>query len=745
MTGNFDTVSMQELYRIEARSQTQALVAGLLALEASPTRADHLEACMRAAHSLKGAARLVDIGAGVIVAHGMEEVFVAAQDGRTVLDRVQIDLLLEGVDLLSAIAEATALKDGEADELEVVAERYAGALRAALAGEEPAQEDQPSPTPKPRLALPGPVPAVVEAERAMRVSADNFDRLLDLAGESLIESRRLGPLARSFQRIRRLQHQAARALDELRDSLPHDAWNPQAEVAFASTARAMVACREFLAQRLTELEAVDHQASALAHRLYDHALMVRMRPFADGLAAYPRMVRDIAHSLGKQASLTIVGATTQVDRDILERLEAPLGHLLRNAVDHGIEDPAARLSAGKAGEGSVRIEAHHSAGMLQILVSDDGAGIDLELIRARVIARGHADAQTAARLSEGELLEFLFLPGFTMKQEVSELSGRGVGLDVVRDMVKQVGGSVTIAAQPGAGTRFQLQLPLTLSVIRALLVEIAGEPYAFSFGQVLRATKVACNAIDATEGHQFFDLDGNKVGLVSARQVLGYDAALPADEQLAVVVLGGPDAMYGVVVDRFLGARELVVQPLDPRLGKIKDISAGALMEDGTPLLIVDAEDMVRSMEKLASAGRLAVVQKPSTEEGVVVQRKRVLVVDDSFTVRELQRKLLSHHGYDVELAVDGMEGWNVVRGDSFDLVVTDVDMPRMDGIELTSLIKADPRLQGTPVMILSYKDREDDRRRGLEAGADYYLTKGSYQSDALIEAVIDLIGQAQA
>jgi len=154
---------------------------------------------------------------------------------------------------------------------------------------------------------------------------------------------------------------------------------------------------------------------------------------------------------------------------------------------------------------------------------------------------------------------------------------------------------------------------------------------------------------------------------------------------------------------------------------------------------------MVRSMEKLASAGRLAVVQKPSTEEGVVVQRKRVLVVDDSFTVRELQRKLLSHHGYDVELAVDGMEGWNVVRGDSFDLVVTDVDMPRMDGIELTSLIKADPRLQGTPVMILSYKDREDDRRRGLEAGADYYLTKGSYQSDALIEAVIDLIGQAQA
>jgi len=198
------------------------------------------------------------------------------------------------------------------------------------------------------------------------------------------------------------------------------------------------------------------------------------------------------------------------------------------------------------------------------------------------------------------------------------------------------------------------------------------------------------------------------------------------------------------VVDRFLGARELVVQPLDPRLGKIKDISAAALMEDGSPLLIVDVEDMIRSMEKLSSADRLTKVRREAGSESAG-RRKRILVVDDSFTVRELQRKLLEHHGYEIEVAVDGMDGWNALRNGNFDLIVSDIDMPRMDGIELVGRIRHDARLKALPVMVLSYQDREEDRQRGLEAGADYYLTKGSFQSDKLLEAVVDLIGEAAA
>jgi two-component system sensor histidine kinase and response regulator WspE len=212
--------------------------------------------------------------------------------------------------------------------------------------------------------------------------------------------------------------------------------------------------------------------------------------------------------------------------------------------------------------------------------------------------------------------------------------------------------------------------------------------------------------------------------------------------ELSVVVVGDQHNRYGLVVDRFLGGRELVVQPLDPRLGKIKDISAAALMQDGSPVLIFDVEDVIRSMERLASTDRLSKV-KGDAAGAAEKPRKRVLVVDDSLTVRELQRKLLDHHGYHIEVAVDGMDGWNAVRTDQFDLIITDVDMPRMDGIELVKRIRNDSNLRSMPVMIMSYKDREEDRRRGLEAGANYYLTKGSFRDDTVLQAVIDLIGEA--
>ena len=732
--------SMRDVFRIEVEGQAQALTAGLLALEQNPRRADQLEACMRAAHSLKGAARIVDIGAGVTLAHAMEELFVAAQEGRTILSQAQIDLLLKGVDLLTGIAQAPDAAPGEVDPWEDEADRYVATLASVL--DHPAPEIVELPTP-PMPSTPTAPSEPAQSERALRVSADNFNRLLDLAGESLVESRRLKPFGQSLLRLKRMQRQAADAIEALHAMLPPDALTAAAEAALASAARQMLDCRHFLTERIAEIEAADHQATALAHRLYDQALLVRMRPFADGVTAFPRMARDLGRSLGKTVRLEIGGTATQVDRDILERLDAPLGHLVRNAVDHGIEDPDARAAAGKPPEGVVRLDAHHSSGTLQIQISDDGRGIDLERLRATIIRRELATEDTVARLTDAELLDFLFLPGFTLKEGVTEISGRGVGLDVVHDMVKQVGGTVRISSELGRGTRFHLQLPLTLSVIRALLVEIGGEPYAFSFAHVVRALKLPRDMIGITEGRQHFSLDGRQTSLVAAHQILGCGAPPTGEDVLSVVVIGSQDSTYGVVVDRFLGGRELVVQPLDPRLGKVKDISAGALMEDGSPLLILDVDDMITSMEKLAATDRLDNVRGTVDAGGGARQRKRVLVVDDSFTVRELQRKLLDHHGYQVEVAVDGMDGWNAVRGGDFDLVVTDIDMPRMDGIQLVTLIKKDPNLRALPVMILSYKDREDDRRRGLEAGADYYLTKGSYQSDALIEAVTDLIGEA--
>jgi two-component system sensor histidine kinase and response regulator WspE len=400
------------------------------------------------------------------------------------------------------------------------------------------------------------------------------------------------------------------------------------------------------------------------------------------------------------------------------------------------------VSAGKPPEGTIQLEARHRAGALQIIVSDDGNGVDLEKLRVAVVARKLTTRESVRALSEAELLEFLFLPGFTMKDTVTDVSGRGVGLDAVQDMVKQVRGTVRVASQAGRGTRFQLQLPVTLSVVRTLLVDIAGEPYAFPLVCIVRTLKLSKNDVSILEGRQHFELDGRSIGLITARQVLGADGPATIGDDLPVIIVGDQDRRYGLIVDRFLGERELVVQPLDTQLGKIKDIAAGALMEDGSPVLIVDAEDLLRSMDKLAAKGGLAVVDRGSADVSRK-PRKRVLVVDDSLTVRELERKLLSASGYEVEVAVDGMDGWNAVRTGHFNLVVTDIDMPRMDGFELVTRINSDPNLKALPVMIVSYKDREEDRQRGLEAGAAYFLTKGSFHDETLLNAVVDLIGEA--
>uniref|UniRef100_UPI0031D3463A hybrid sensor histidine kinase/response regulator n=1 Tax=Herbaspirillum seropedicae TaxID=964 RepID=UPI0031D3463A len=762
-----------DLFRFEAESQIAQLNTSLLALEQQPTAAEHLEACMRAGHSLKGAARIVGLEPAVKVAHVLEDCFVLAQQGRLLLQKKHIDVLLRGADLLARIAappdgdEAWADHAGSAE-----VQAFLVALPSVMSGGDAAPWPAPASTstsapapaaaepvvaaaaqlPEPELAEPAPVPAAPVAgahqanasgARAVRVSADSLDRLLGLTGESLVESRQLKPFSASMLRMKRTQREAMQALDLLQQKLATTQLDEFAQTAFAELRTLMQQNQQLLGEQLSALDAFDRRSVNLSQRLYDEALACRMRPFADGTAGLARMVRDVGNTLGKSVRLDIVGNTTQIDRDILEKLEAPIGHLLRNAVDHGIESSAQRRAAGKPEQGVIRLEARHSAGMLLIEVADDGAGIDIEQVRRAVVARGLSNQETAERLSEAELLEFLLLPSFSLRDTVTEISGRGVGLDVVADMLKQVRGTIRITTQAGQGSRFLMQLPLTLSVIRSLLVDIAGEPYAFPLAYVNRTLRLPAEALQTLEGYQHFSHGGRQVGLVSAHQVLQKGQWRSRDGSVCVVVIGEQEHTYGLAVDAFLGERMLVVQPLDPRLGKIADVLAGALMEDGTPLLILDVADMLRTVEKLTSSGRLQTVDQDGAAPTTTAARKKVLVVDDSLTVRELERKLLTNRGYQVTVAVDGMDGWNAVRADRFDLVITDIDMPRMDGIELVSLIRGAANLQSLPVMIVSYKDREEDRQRGLEAGADHYFTKSSFHDESLLQAVTDLIGEA--
>ena len=577
----------------------------------------------------------------------------------------------------------------------------------------------------------------------LRVTAERLNSLLDLSSKSLVETQRLKPYLMALHRLKRMQSTSLRALDTLNEQLKVVGLTHEVEEALNEARRVLSESQHLLSEQTAELDEFGWQTSQRAQLLYDTALACRMRPFADVLVGQERMVRDLGRALGKQIRLEIEGEKTQVDRDVLEKLEAPLTHLLRNAVDHGVESPEQRLLAGKQPEGTIRLRVSHQAGLLAVELSDDGAGVDLERLRRSIVERQLSTAETVAQLSEEELLTFLFLPGFSLRDTVTEVSGRGVGLDAVQHMVRLLRGAIVLEQTAGQGSRFLLEVPLTLSVVRSLVVEVADEAYAFPLAHIERMRDLLPDDIVQVEGRQHFWHEGRHVGLVAASQLLQRPPSQSDDETLKVVVIRERDAVYGVAVERFIGERTLVVLPLDPRLGKVQDISAGALLDDGSPVLIVDVEDMLRSVDKLLNTGRLERIDRRNRHTAELT-RKRILVVDDSLTVRELQRKLLINRGYEVAVAVDGMDGWNALRAEHFDLLITDIDMPRMDGIELVTLLRRDNRLQSMPVMVVSYKDREEDRRRGLDAGADYYLAKASFHDDALLDAVVELIGGAQ-
>ena len=788
MAEDLSGFSMLELFRLEADTQTALLSTGILAIERLELSPLTIEAMMRAAHSLKGAARIVGVEPAVEVAHALEDCFVAAGRGEIHVRPEHADLLLSCVDFLASVGHADdALQpDGpwpakamalvaELGRMHSFTEDFAVDAGAPTVLAPPSAHAPPNPTSLPpaheespsgpETALPPATtplpaeetprigddptatePALESSDRVVRVSADSLTRLVGLAGEALVETRQLHPFVDGLLGLRASQIELCDALAALEDRTSADGIALPASVSMAverarQRADAMLST---LMKHVDDFESFARRNEDLSGRLHHEVIVSRMRPLADGIRAFPRLVRDLARSLDRQVRFQVRGEQTGVDRDILDKLEAPLSHLIRNAIDHGIESPGERIADGKSPSGSIVLEARHRAGMLQILITDDGRGIDIERLRARAVERDLVSRHVAERLTESEVLEFIFLPGFSTREQVTEISGRGVGLDVVQSMVKAVGGTVRVSSQPRRHTVFTLQLPITMSVVRALLVEVAGEPYAFPLTRIDHIQFVEQADIRTVEGRQFFRRDEESIGLVMAEQILGTGTGSSPRSPMPVVVISDRGQQFGMIVDAFLGERDLEVRPLDRRLGKIADINSASLLENGDPVLIVDVEDLVLSIDNMLMGRRLSRVDFEH-----LVRRarrtKRVLVVDDSVTVRELERQLLHSRGFDVDVAVDGMDGWNAIRGGDYDLVVSDVDMPRLDGIGLVSLIKGDPLRKNLPVVIVSYKDRESDRVRGLDAGANRYLTKTSFHDQTFISTIIDLIGEPNA
>jgi len=732
-----------ELFRQELEERVEHLNQVLLQLEAEPGSQDACDQVMRSLHSVKGAAGIVVLQSLVRVAHRLEDVFVAVKRGETSLDQQGFALSFRVVDLLQDVSRLPAEEIREwlaarSPELEGMVE----AISQLLPEGSGAQLSPPisgggfeGPA---TMGLEASLSAPGASDRVVRVEAENLNRIMALSGEMLVEAKWLQPFADSLSLLKDRQKDLQATIEVLRLQLTEAGQTASLELVEKARSKERE-CRDTLSERLGELELYALRTTNLSYRLYREVIGSNMRPFSDAIVAFPRMVRDLSTSLGKQVQLEVLGKGTLVDRDILRKLESPLTHILRNAVDHGIELPEERMAAGKPARGTIRVEALHRGGMLSITISDDGRGVRYEQVRRLLVERGLFTVEEAENLSEPDLCQILYQPGFSTSETVTEVSGRGVGLDVVSSMASEVGGTVRFSSIAGEGTSIHFQLPLTLSVVRTLLVEIADEPYAFPLARLDQIVAIDTSDINVMEGRECFMLDGVSIGLISARQVMKFPEASQSPEPIPVVVISDHSKVYGVVVDRYLGEQDLVVRPLDPRLGKVANVSAAALMGDGQPILIVDTVDLVRSIDAVLQNSSL---RSPAAQQ-VQVSTQRILIADDSPVALDLQARLVQSRGYQVDRAVNGLEAWKAIREGRYQLLVTDVEMPEMDGISLIQALRKEQRFRHLPIIISSSREAEQDRLKGMEAGADYYLVKSNFQDEALLDAIHQLIGPA--
>ena len=729
-------LAMLGLFRDEVQNRCAALADGLLGLEKKGASNETVEPLMRAAHSIKGAARIAGVTAVVQIAHLMEDCFVSAQKGGINLSPSAIDVLLQGSDLIKNTALSVDDSTGAVPaEILAAGRDLLPLLAAVLSGKEPAK-----PNPQPQAPITDKPSAPHEGkgtERIVRVSSESMVRLMSLSGDALVQTGRLDLIFDGLTAIGAGRRELGVLMGKAGNAL--EKGDAAAAAEMIGLAQALNSAHSGnIAERLNDFDQTRRRIFTTAGRLYGEVINSKMRPFADCAHGFPRMIRDVAKAMGKQVRLEISGGATGVDRDILEKVEAPLTHLLRNAADHGIESPEERLKAGKPAEGVINLEAWQAGGLLYILVSDDGAGININRLKDKIVAKKLTSPELAAKMSESELLEFLFLPGFSTREEVTEFSGRGVGLDVVETMLREVGGTVRIENRPGLGTSISLRLPLSLSVIRALIADISGQPYAFALTHVDRCLRLELSGVLEEENAQFVEVDGRKTRLLPAWQVMDLPEPCACGTGICVIIIGSGQSQFALQVDRFLDERDVAVRPLDPRLAHVQDIAAASVLDDGSALLIADVDDLQRTMELFVSEGGLA-----RRAAGSAQQRKRILVVDDSPTVRAVQRQLLEKNGYEVALAVNGADGWYALRAGNYDLLISDMDMPRANGIDLINMVRAEPDLQKLPIIIVSYKDTEDDRRRAMEAGANDYLSKSSFHDNTLLKKISELLNGA--
>ena len=701
------------MFAEEAEGRLATLSELLLELERNGGDQELLSSVFREAHTLKGAAAVVGLADVLRVAHAMEEILEGLRRGDASATPELVDALLGAVDGMREMVPAVLAGEDRGDH----ADRLVATLRASRpapvppvdnrrtatpdsatlppggaepgAGSMPAAPGPPPPAPG-APGPPPPAPAHRSRRRSIRLPVERLDDMVRLVGEASAAALRVGRL--------------------VTDQLGAD---PAGVPELGDLTR-------------------------ILERLQERTLQARMVPFGTIAEPLRRAGRDLARSLGKAVELEVRGQETELDRGVLEQVADPLLHLVRNAVDHGIEPPEGRLAAGKPPLGTVTVQAMQLGSEVVVTVTDDGRGIDLERVRQRA---GEAGDRLDG-VGDDEALYAIFRSGLSTAATVSEVSGRGVGLDVVRTSLAAVRGRVEVHSEPGSGCEFRLSVPITLAVLPCLLVETAGRRFAIPMHSVVSAEAAGWSE-DHVEGQVVIRVRDQVLPVSDLAATLdssGGRAEAPAGDRPAVVV-ASMTRRHAFRVDTLLGQRNVVVKDLGRLLPRLGLLAGAALEPDGSILLVLDVSGLVDRARWIRSAGGPARAAAPA-ELPAPAEPASVLVVDDTAVVRELERSILEQAGYRVRTAGDGHQALAALADAPADLVVTDVDMPNCDGLQLTRSIRAEPSLAGLPVLVVTSKSTDADRRRALEAGADAYLRKGDLDQRALLEVVGRLLGR---
>jgi len=790
-----------EVFRPEADEHLAVIATGLRELAADHTNRTALQDVRRAVHTLKGAAGVIGLMQANTLAHRMEDLLDGAWDGSAVLNPELLQLLFRTSDVLTDLigdpakqADAMVRRAGLLRSYEALA-RSAPSGAAAKLARQPEPESAPASGAGDSIDLTslrkdGEAPALrgdalSQSSRYVRVPIDRLDEMVRLVSE-LVVSRStfeqhldsyhhdVGELRLSLLRLQRLSHKfdtdfEAQALlggmgwrrQPSPGPVPIDSRAEFDSLEFDRYTDLHLASRD-LAETSTDIsvgvaqlshvagdfESYVNRMGRLTSDIQDRLMRMRMVPLANLASRLHRTVRVTSERVGKLVDLTLEGEDIEMDKTSLEELAGPLEHLIRNGIDHGIETPAAREAAGKPVRGRVTVKAYYAGTQVVVEVTDDGRGVDSEAVLRKAIGAGIVSERDASVLDEGQVFEFLFEPGFSTAAQVTEISGRGVGLDVVKSAVEKLKGTVRLTSQRGSGASFQLRLPMSLAILRVLMVKSRGEVYAVPLANVTRILRLETKQLERTGNRQILRLGEQVMPAARLEEVLGGKARgedeasdLNPRQPVLVVDMGGQQA--AILVDELLVAREVVVKSLGSMVRHVRGVTGATILGDGSIVLIVNTSELFET--ERSTAGGSATPQSIRRARQKRHMGYDVLVVDDSVSVRRVLSNLFQNQGWRPISARDGLEALEILQsGQHADVVLLDMEMPRMDGYELLTLLRGQQQFATLPVIMLTSRAAEKHKKKAFELGATEFLVK-PYQDEALIATVNRVVAGREA